>query len=313
MQIKLYFEEGTGADQIRGLMTDWVTSTAARLGVNQDFISHVGLAYPETYCEAINDLMGESDYTNNIAHVAVGKSQTTFDGETPQHRILFHACVLEMIMSGIIESDSHQIADWKAESQLGIFIIAHELGHCRDNELHHWAPTELLSFNKGFDLNKVNKYYFDIMVGEIGACLYADRFYSNELLKYTFNNDCQSIEKHRLELETAKTHDQINRIFRVATIGSALNWVYLIQLAKIIVCKSGTPFEAVQLNHPFGGLTGMESLHPKIEEAVSTFISTYPNGLDIFQKEIEHIWANMCTVIQVEFIENNDGWECYWN
>jgi hypothetical protein len=205
MKINLYFEEGSGAEEIRAMVSHWVTLIGDGLSVNRDHISVVGIATPETYGDAISDLFGNSGYTDNDGYVGVGKSHTTFDGTVPQHSILFHACVFEMILRGISDSGSNNIQDWMPESQLGPFIIAHELGHCRDNELHRWPSIQHLKFPSGFNLNLVHDYYFDILITEIGACLHADRFYSKELLSHTFDNDCQSIQSHKLQFETAQS------------------------------------------------------------------------------------------------------------
>ena len=172
----------------------------------------------------------------------------------PQHNIVFHVCVFGMILGGTSDSGGNNIQDWKPETQLGPFIIAHELGHCRDYELHRGASIEPLKFPSGFDLNLVHKYYFDILITEIGACIQADRFYSKELLLHLYDNDCESFQNHKLEFESAKSQDRSDRIYHVACISSALIWLYLIQISKIIVGKIGTAFESEKLNRPFAAI-----------------------------------------------------------
>lgn len=313
MKINLYFEEGPGAKTIRAMVSNWITSIGDRLGVNIYNISIVGIAFSETYGEAITDLFGNSGYTNNDGYVGVGKSHTSFIDNVPLHTVLFHGCIFEMILSGINDSGSSNVFDWKPELQFGHFIIAHELGHCRNNELYHWPATQPLQFPRGFDLDEVHKYYFNILVEEIGACLHADRFYSKELLLYTFDNDCKYLANHKLEYETEKSQHRDDQIFRVACIGSSLIWLYLIQFSKIIVGKLGTSFESESLNCFFADLPSMEFLHPQITNTVSSFSSTYPNEVETFRKEIETIWERMCEIFKIKFIKDAEGWCCYWN
>lgn len=313
MKINLYFEEGSGAESIRSIVSNWVTSIGDRLGVNNYNINVVGIAYSETYGEAISDLFGNSGYTNNGVYVGVGKSHTTFIDHAPQHTVLFHVCIFEMIFSGTNDSGSSNVIDWKPESQLGHFIIAHELGHCRNNELYQWPVTQPLQFTSGFDLDLVHKYYSNILIEEIGACLHADPFYSRELFLYIFDNDCKSLSNHKLEFEAAKSQDRDDRIFRVACIGSSLIWLYLIQFSKIIVGKLGTSFESENLNSLFADLPGMEFQHPQITHTVSSFCSTYPKEVEKFRKEIDAIWENMSKILKIEFTKDAGGWCCYWN
>jgi hypothetical protein len=283
------------------------------LSVKTERISIVGIATEETYGEAIGDLFPNSSYTNNDAHLGVGKSHTTFDGSVPHHKILFHAFVFEMILRGVNESGSNNIQDWTPEFQLGPFIIAHELGHCRDNELHHWPSIESLKFTNGFDLDVVHNYYFEILVTEIGACLHADRFYSKELLFYVFNNDCHSFENHEAEFKTAKSEGGTDQIYRVACIGSALIWLYLIQYSKATVAKMGTAFESEELGCLFAEIAGIELLHPRIKSAVTSFCSAFPDGIQDFKKEIDAIWGSICGKLDILFVKNEKGWCCYWN
>jgi len=313
MRINLYFEEGLGAETIRSIVSNWITSIGDRLGVNIDNISTVGIAYSETYSEAISDLFGNSGYTNNDVYIGVGKSHTTIVDGVVQHTILLNVCIFEMIFSGINDSGSSNVLEWKPESQLGQFIIAHELGHCRNNELHHWPDTQPLQFAMGFDLDLVHRYYSDILIEEIGACLHADRFYSRELFFYTLDNDCQSLNNHKLEFELEKSQDRDDRILRVACTGSSLIWLYLIQFSKIIVGKLGTSFESESLNRLFADLPGMEFLQPRITDTVSSFCSTYPNEVEKFREEIVAIWENMCELLEIKFTKDVEGWSCYWN
>lgn len=312
MKIILFFEEGPGSGTIGTMVANWVTLIAERLGIETNQISVIGLAIDENYETAVEHLFPNDGYTLNDAHKGVGKSHTTFDGPEPNHCILFHTHVFELILRGISESGSENREDWPTEFQLGPFIVAHELGHCRDNELHRWPSIEPLNFVKGFDLAVIHEYYASILIMEIGGCLYGDRFYSRDLLFHIFESDSEAFQKHKAQYESEKSQGKDDQIFRVACIGSALVWLYIIQLSKLVVGKIGTSFEQEKIDRPFANLTGFEEYHPQIEEAVTSFCRAFPENHEVFKEQIYHIWESLCNALGLEFTENAQGCCCYW-
>lgn len=312
MKINLYFEEGPGSGEIGAMVAHWVITIAARLGIDTDRISIIGVATDENYGGAVSHQFPGSGYTFNDAHVGVGKSHTTFDGLEPQHSILFHAHVFEMILQGMDVSGSENFLEWSPEFQLGPFVIAHELGHCRDNELHRWPLIEPLSFPKGFDLGTVHNYYVQILITEVGACLNGDRFYSKDFLFHIFETDSSAFQNHKAELEREKVQGGDDQTYRVACIGSALVWLYIIQYSKIVVGKHGTSFESEKIDRPLAGLTGLELLHPRIENAVTSFCKVFPNEIETFKEEIYAIWESMCEKLGLILTKDEEGWRCYW-
>jgi hypothetical protein len=101
-------------------------------------------------------------------------------------------------------------------------------------------------------------------------------------------------------------------VYNVALTGSAVIWVYLIQISKIVVGKKGTSFESELLKRPFADLSGMELLHPRIVYIVTSFCSTFPHGINTFKKDVEAIWNDMIIKIGISFFKDVAGWSCYW-
>ncbi len=294
------------------MVAHWVTAIADRLNVNTDRITIIGVATKENYVAAVGHLFPGKGFTSNHAHVGVGMSHTSFDGSEPQHSILFHSYVFNMVLGGIDDSGSENFEDWSPDFQLGPFIIAHELGHCRDNELHHWPSVEPLSFPNGFDLGVVHDYYSNILISEIGACLHADRYYSKDFLRHIFESDSSAFQSHKTNFETEKSQGGDDQAYRVACIGSALIWLYIIQYSKIAVGKNGTLFESEKIDRPLAGLAGLELLHPRIEQAVTSFCRAFPEGSETFREEIHAIWERACEKLDLMFTKDAEGWCCSW-
>ena len=312
MKVILYFEEGPGAGTIKEMVSDWVTAIADRIGINRDHIAVIGVATDDTYAKASTELFGNSHYTNNDGHTGVGKSATCSSGGHPQHTILFHVCVFGMILGGASEAGSEAIPDWAPEAQLGPYIVAHELGHCRVNELHPSSPIEPLTFPNGFDLELLHDYYFRTFIDEIGACFYADRYYTYELFSHLVGSEREACKPHQVQFEASKSLQDSNRVYTVALHGSSLIWLYLIQLSKIIVSRLGTTFESETLDQPFANLTGMDEFHPEIVRIITDFCNTYPNSTVKVRKEILNIWNEMSLKLGLQFRKLDEGWACHW-
>lgn len=245
MDVKLYIEEGPGSGQLREMMGAWVTSTAKRVGVDTDRIETVAVATEETYSQAISDLFPGSGYTDNI-YLGVGKTETRIIDGTPAHRILFNAYVMEIYIRGLCISQ--EIAEWPADLQYGPFIIAHELGHCRHHEISLNNLDAIKDLRSGIDdFDIMNEHQLGVLVGEVGACYFGDRYYSEAMFHHACKDDLTPMTETWGAIQRAKRE---NNISDVAYFSNGLSWVYIIQVAKIITSALGAPFSGNFIQPP---------------------------------------------------------------
>lgn len=307
MDVKLYIEEGPGSDQLRDMMHDWVTSTAERVGVDTAHIETVAVALEETYGEAMNDLFPGSQYTNN-AYLGVGKTETRIVDGTPAHRILFNAYVIEICIQGL--NISQNIAEWPADLQYGPFIIAHELGHCRHHEI---SPKDIEKIqdlrSRVDDFDVMNEHQFGVLVSEIGACYFGDRYYSEAFFQHACENDLVPLIQTWDAMQTAKRQKNIGD---VAYYANGLSWVYVIQFSKIITSTFDTILSEVPIPPP-KEMAAFSEVHNLISHSVSEFCKSDLKDLNQFRENIELARELLLkNQIAVDLSKKDGQWFCYW-
>jgi hypothetical protein len=195
MIIITYFDEGLGTDLIKKLASDIVQSAAERVGINPNNLDKIAIAYPENYGKAVQDLTGDL-YTSNQDYVGVGKSISKLKQGQLRHSIVFHSCIFEAIFSAQFKSPGLEITQWDIESQCMYFVIPHELGHCKDHE-ERFIPTQKrsLDFSTGFDLEFIHQYYSEILIDEVCACNFGDKYYTEKMINHRYSEERKTLNQ----------------------------------------------------------------------------------------------------------------------
>ncbi len=294
-------------------MVDVVTDVASRIGIPLTNIDAVGLAFGEQYSQAIVNLFGTEVFTNNEAYLGIAKTLTEFEQKQPKHTILFSGYVFELILQGL--SISNNVHDWPPELQNGIYIVSHELGHCKDAEARFRSSTEQsLRFPKGFDLDLVHSYYFPIFIDEFFASFHGDKFYSREHFAYNLTQDHDAITRIKERVNNYKNnYFADDRIFQIAINASALVWTYLIQYGKLWVGKYRTSFA----QEPVPEILKYGFLEPSVilllDQIFDVLIKTYPNLPENLEAEFKPIWNQISLHVGYKFEKRTEGWYCFWN
>lgn len=307
MDVKLYLDEGAGSGQLRGMMRNWITSTAERVGVDLANIEIVAVAPEESYGQAVNDIFPGSAYTDN-GYLGVGKTETRIVEGTPVHRILFNAYVMEIYIRG--SSISQNITEWPADLQYGPFIIAHELGHCRHHEIAPKNIDEIQNLRSQIDdFDVMNEHQFGVLVSEVGACYFGDRYYSMPFFNHVCKDDLVPLVQTWNAVQNAKKQKNIDD---VAYYANGLSWVYTIQLAKIITSTLDTVLFNLPIQPPVE-LSGFSEAHSLVSQAVSEFCSSGLKNESTFQKSIGVAREQLLRKsIGVDLGQKDGRWYCYW-
>lgn len=282
MDVKLYIEEGPGSSDLRSMMQRLVTSIAGRVGVDTDFVETVAVATEETYGQAVNDLFPGSEYTNN-GYLAVGKTETHVVDGTPSHRMLLNAYVMELCLRGFIGIGENIMA-WPVDLQYGPFIISHEFGHCRFNEI---APKDIHELNElrfqQDDFESINDHQFSVLVGEAGACFYGDRYYTDSLFKHSCEQELSPLRKTKIALDRAKIDKNIRDVSYLA---NRLAWLYLIKFTKIISGIYKTAFRSSSIVPP-SELADFSEIHNLLTLGLEKFFMSELKNVSGFRKNID--------------------------
>jgi len=309
MEIRLYFDEGPGSDDIRKMIQSLVTSTAERVGVDIGCIRIVGIATEETYGTAVNEMFPGSGYTDNSGYTGVGKTESRITPTGLEHRILFHVFVPGVILRGF-SAFGENFADWPADLLIGLFIIAHELGHCKHSEI---SPRDIDEINdlrsRADDFDVMNDHQFGVLVGEVSACFFGDRYYTEALFRYACKEDLSPLVKTWTALQNAK---KSNLIDDVAYYANGLSWVYTIQFAKIVTSTIGTVLFDVPIQPP-AELSSFFPVHNLLSHAVSDFCKSGLTDLASFREHIDLARESILKHLKVDIRIENGHWAYFWD
>lgn len=310
MEIILFFEEGPGSGNIRTMLHDLVSAAAARVGVDTCKIKTVGLATDESYAVAVNELFPGSQYTDSNGYLGVGKTETKLTSSGPEHHILFHLYVFELCLQGKLGVGG-ETGDWPADLQYGPYIISHELGHCRFNET---SSCDLAQFNqlrlRNDDFDSINDYQFSVLVGEIGACYYGDRFYGEPLFKHACEQGFIPLGELRRDITTAKSKQDIQS---VAYLANGLAWLYPIQYAKIALGLRGTDLHGAKIQPP-EALSDFSEVNNLLSQAIDAFCNSRFEEAATFREKI-YLARELLLEhhLNVKISKDSNGWSCFWN
>ncbi len=307
MNIKLFIDDGPGSKNMRQSIETYISQMAEETGVKPENIKNVGIASNETYGDAINELLSGERYTNNSEHIGVGKTFSHHKNNNPEHTIVLNLLVFDLILKGA--ELNNQNKEWPAEVQFGPYMLSHELGHCKFNEMYHKIdPSIEEKYDEPNDIDSLNQHYLKVMIGEVGACFYGVHFSSVELFKYLYKQDHSTFSNLLKELKKAKDSGVI---FDVAIIANNITWLYLIQYSKIAIGRFGTLIEKEPIL-PFGGLQGLAETHIILDQALTEFIESEFIKLEDLKSKLQIARNAIFHELNVALKREGDTWSCYW-
>lgn len=312
MEIKIYAPEGWENAQIRELIKLVIVEAASRINLPIENIATVALALDGQYALAVSELF-DTGFSNTEAFVGVAKAKTDFLDGSPTHTLLFKDFVFNLILLGF--SESPHIADWPPDLQMGLYIISHELGHCKDATLRNRPSIATkLTLPNGFDLDRIHDYYFSIFIDELFACFNGDALYNIEHFQYQAMQDYDSLSQILSEVLHVRNNTQDpDQVYQVAVNAAGLVWSFVIQYGKLWAGKHGTSFEGEAipsiLNFEYADATAINSLNKFLD----MMLKHYPELPDEHFQLFIPIWNSISLSIGYKFVKSHQGWGCYWN
>jgi hypothetical protein len=313
MIILAYFEEGPGTDAIKKLVSDVVLSAAQRIGVNENKIDKIAVAYPEHYGKAVHDLTGES-FTQSQNYIGVGKTISRMDQGKLRHSIVFHASIVEAVLQAHIQTHSNNILDWKVEQQCMYFVIPHELGHCKDHEERMIASNKgAFNFCSGFELESIHQYYSDILIDEVCACIFADKYYSEEMINHRFTEESKTLAQSYDTLrENLHRYPGQGDLLHLATNASGWIWLYQTQLAKHIISSSYGLSGNFLLTPLVEIFQHCEEEHSFLLQSLDLILEKYPKIPQDAKEKLTQGWRGFARRAGFTFEAHQNGWYFYW-
>ncbi len=314
MIVLTYFKEGPGTGLIKNLVSDVLLSAAVRIGVNQNNLKRVAIAYPENYGKAVQDLT-DGLFTDTQGYIGVGKSFSKMEQGQFQHSIVFHSCIFEAILRGQEESQSRDFTQWDVEHQCMYFVIPHELGHCRDHETRLMGTSKkVLDISSGFELKSIHQYYSEIFIDEVCACILADKYYSDKMINYRFSDERETLNQSYADLRrNLQGCSGQKDLFHLANEASGWIWMYQIQLAKHIISSSYGISNNFHLTPLLDIFQNCEEGHALLLQAVDLILEKYPVITEEVRENLTQAWSCFAQKAGFTFEKCQEGWHFSWN
>ena len=291
MNILTYFEKGPGTEKIKGLVLEIVQSAAKNIGLDHTHLDKIAIAESGKYGRAIEDLSGDY-YTDNKEYFGLGKTISKTINNQLQHSIVFNSRVFDAVFDNISSKRDKDLSKWDIEPLCFYYAIPHELGHCRDHdERKVETDTKSLNFSEGFDLASVHEHYSDILIDEVCACIFADKYYTQEMINHQFLSERAKLNKSYDELRKtlAKNSDQDN-LFPLAARASEWIWLYQIKFAKHVISSSYRTSDNFRCTPLADILQNCEEGHTILMQAIDLIIDDYPDITQEVKELLNRAW-----------------------
>lgn len=308
MDLKLFVDSSNTIHQKEEMVKSIINQVACLSGLEPKHIKTFSIASNERYGEAISNVNPEAKYTESEYLQGVGKTITTHKNGKPEHNIVLHLLMFELILNEL-----HCIAikkNYPGEMHFGFYMLSHEIGHCKFNEIYYQIdPAFEMSEESAIDIESYNEQQLSVMLGEIGACYFGERFKTKELYEFCWQQDYDTISKMKSMLDKAKNE---NSIINVAQRANSISWIYLIQYSKLTIGRFETSFESMLIKQLLS-FDSLSKIHSLIDDAINSFVYSSFKNYKEFKTSIELARQEILKLLKVKISFNKNELSCFWN
>ena len=251
-------------------------------------------------------------YTDNDIHVAGAKTIPRRDGQRITSTIVYRDNLMaEMLGDLSRESD---LSEWGQDSQFCFYLLAHEMGHSKDNRIRGLVENCERSFKGEFRVRKVADFYWTIVLSELAACVHSGSAASPTVFR---NEIRQWQEDSTAYLNTVKSswqqyHHQTKSLNLLAYDAAQGFWVILVQYAKLIGMQIGNAnLESLE---PSEGLsTGTAAILKSTKKFLKLLWNEYPKWSGELNPSMMKIWQDLAAHYGYRFSEKGQHDALYLN
>ncbi len=311
MQVDLFLNEVPDGDsrlsQACTRFAEFVLSQAARIDVSDTAVGRILIASEKRYGEAIASVSPDARFTDTNVRRGVAKALLQSDGHGSA------IVILENFVGGLLAAIDRgpDIERWPVEDQLAAYVIAHELGHCKDYLLRGSpasGPPEIDT--EAFQIGNIARYYSDILASEFFACAHSAAAVGRELYRHeSASSEATAVEA----IAEAQVEAQRYRITGVdlATVAysaSGAFWFALQQINKLHAFRVANDGLSSELAPRFaiGGAVS-ETCYQRLSAESATWWREYPDVPSMPTTELVTIWRDFCLDSGFDFVEGTAG------
>ena len=219
-------------------------------------------------------------------------------------------------MIGQDEPPGQDVTQWNVEYQCMYFVIPHELGHCRDHKERMIASSKkFLDFNSGFEPESIHQYYSEILIDEVCACIFADKYYSEEMINHRYSEERETLNQSYASLRKNlhRYSGKGDDLLRLTANASGWIWMYQIQLAKHIMSSYYGISKNFHLTPLVDIFQNCEEEHSLLLQAVDLILEKYPKIPEEAKGKLGQSWKSFAQRAGFTFEKRQEGWHFYWN
>jgi hypothetical protein len=308
VKVKISGYDEMEAATIAAVVSPWIKNFAAQCGVNDQNVEQFVIADESHYAAAIQTISKSELFTNTNSLLGVGKTIVARDErDTVRCDVVVRAEIASMMVEGV--ESGKAMDQWQLNSQIGAYVVAHELGHCRDycerlDDADN-APLDTSTFR----IAHFAKYYGRIAASEYAASHFSSFFVTQPLFDQFIVDDLNTVgsaveEAHELRRKYRRTDE----LFQLACTAASAYWLAIIQAAKLFGIRKGNPaLRDIPLNWSKWFLSNGGGTMDALEKRLSVLWDEYPHLDADFLEACQECWAALALEDGFKFSPNREN------
>lgn len=262
---------------------------------------NVIVAETDSMLSAVKKIDPCAELTNNKEAMAIGKTISKINNKEIEHNIVLNFG----IVCRAINFFERQNSETSLDDENCVYCIAHEFGHCVDNQKRNIFDEKLALDTSAFSLNNICQYFSRILLSEFFACYHSSFCVSNCIFSYQNNESNRMCRKAIRNLQEANENQFRDRAdyFNFVLLSAQVPWFILIRYSNLIAMTSGNK----NLHKP---ITAWDKLDARINEVLYRlkivcllFKNSYPSIPQSYSILLKDLWREMAKVVGYEFVE----------
>lgn len=201
---------------------------------NRDAVDIIAMSHPDHLGPTIYDWQDKAgvrrSYTGDAGYVVTAAKTVphrTEDGRV-QSSIVMNAVLLGALVEVIAAETPFE--DWDADTQLCLYIMAHELGHAHDNVVRLHLSEDEIDLQNEEDWIAISRHYAGVLTSEFLACFYSAPVVTEKLQNHMIAEWHSQAEEVIRSVLNAKRNLSAN----ISLLAAHNLWFVIVEYAKLV-------------------------------------------------------------------------------
>ena len=300
-----------------------VNDAAEQVGLPEGALAELVVADKTHFAPVIHELQRGAgrrpEFTSNAVYEAVAKTLPSSGMGEPnatQSVVILRADIAALAVASTLDED---LADeWRTKSDFCHHVIAHELGHCKDDFLRGLRTEMPRSIECVPIIRPLARFNLDLILSEFAARVHAaptvpDHTFATMPLQWA--RDAMSLLAQVEDSRSAYRADPAaeGRLRRLAIDAGQATWVHCAQYAKIVGTALGDPDlpplvapDGAHGTSPAQGLLAKAALE-QLDSTLRSLWQSYPHWLSVDEDTFIPAWQQLAFAHGYHFIEGGGG------